>query len=188
MGPKKKGLQELGDEFYTLIGQCVVAWSNVDDELFRIFQHCVGPVEQSAIVYYRTPGLDVRFGLTDEIVRSVLPKRPRRSGGHDHKDVKAWRQAKGDYKELLGTRRRIAHHPVRMHHSSILDVPDITAMADVLAPSWFEIYVSEHEALREQSSNRRGLKVGDLRNHLVAVLRLSDRLRHFYADVLSQAA
>jgi hypothetical protein len=62
----------------------------VDDELFRIFRDCVGPYEQSAIIYYRTPTLNARLGLTEEIVQSVLPKRPKKSGGHYHPSVKAW--------------------------------------------------------------------------------------------------
>jgi hypothetical protein len=79
---QKKSWQELGDEFYIMIGQCIAAWAQVDDELFRIFRSCLGPYEQSAIIYYRTPGLDARFGLTDEIVRSVLPERPNPALGH----------------------------------------------------------------------------------------------------------
>src|SRR5580704_14046716 len=112
-----KGWQELGEEFYMMMGQCIAAWAEVDDELFRIFRDCVGPYEQSAIIYYRTPGLDIRFGLTDEIVRSVLPKKPRRSGSHHHPNVKVWRAAQGDYQDLLAVRRRIAHHPIRHRQS-----------------------------------------------------------------------
>jgi hypothetical protein len=59
-----------------MIGYCIAEWAGIDDELFRIFQHCTGAKEQqAAIIYYRTPGLNVRLGLVDEIVRSVLPKR-----------------------------------------------------------------------------------------------------------------
>ena len=75
--------QELADEFHMMIGYCVTHWARVDDELFRIFRHCVGPNEQSAIIYYRTPGLDLRFGLTEELVLSLLPKRPAKSGSHE---------------------------------------------------------------------------------------------------------
>jgi hypothetical protein len=57
------------------IGDCIAEWAGIDDELFRIFQHCTGAKEQqAAIIYYRTPGLNVRLGLVDEIVRSVSPK------------------------------------------------------------------------------------------------------------------
>jgi hypothetical protein len=139
-----KTWQKLGDRFHLMIGECIAAWAQVDDELFRIFHHCVGPLQQCAIIYYRMPGLDARFNLVDEIVRSVLPKRLRKSGGHDHPSVKAWIKAKGDYQMLLSVRRRIAHHPVGVRRGSIyLDV----SFTDVPPPSWFEIYVSEHERL-----------------------------------------
>ena len=36
----------------------VAAWAEVDDWLFRIFRDRVGPYDQSAVIYYRTPGLD----------------------------------------------------------------------------------------------------------------------------------
>src|SRR5580704_18065915 len=101
--PPKSG-QELGDEFHAMVGYCIAEWASVDDELFQIFRHCVGPIEQSAIIYYRTPGLKPRLDLTEELVKSVLPKRTKKSGGHD--------PAVADFEKLLGTRRRIAHQPI----------------------------------------------------------------------------
>ena len=85
--------RKAADDFHMMIGYCVAEWAKVDDELFRIFRDCVGPYEQSAIIYYRTPTLNARLGLTDEIVQSVLPKRKKKSGGHYHPSVKAWKVA-----------------------------------------------------------------------------------------------
>ena len=176
--------QELGQEFHMAIGQCIAAWARVDDELFGIFRDCVGPYEQSAIIYYRTPGLDVRFALTDEIVRSVLPKRPKRSGAHEHPSVKAWDAARDGYQELLATRRRIAHHPV-----GIRSEPFRVGMPiGVEPPSWFEIYVSQHERLREKSSDLPPLNVSDLKSHLAAVVALQARLHRFFHEVLTKRA
>jgi hypothetical protein len=181
---KPKTWQELGDEFHMMVGYCVAEWARVDDELFRIFRDCLGPYEQSAIIYYRTPGLDVRFGLTDEIVRSVLPKRPKRSGSHEHPDVRAWVKAKGDYQNLLGTRRRIAHHPIMVRQE-----PFRVGMATGEAPpSWFEIYVSQHEGLREKSSDLPPLRIDHLKAHFIAVAQLRDRLHRFFYDVLTKPA
>ena len=60
---------EIRDEFHMMIGYCIAEWAGIDDELFRIFQQCTGAKEkQAAIVYYRTPALNVRLGLVDEIV------------------------------------------------------------------------------------------------------------------------
>jgi hypothetical protein len=56
------------DEFHRVMGSCIAAWAQVDDQLFRIFRSCIGPYDQSAVIYYRTPGLDVRLALVDEIV------------------------------------------------------------------------------------------------------------------------
>ena len=60
-------------EFYTVVGRCIAEWGNVEDWLFKLCRECLGPYEQSAIVYYRTPGVDVRLKLVDELVRSILP-------------------------------------------------------------------------------------------------------------------
>jgi hypothetical protein len=181
---KPKTWQELGDEFHMMVGYCVAEWAGVDDELFRIFRECVGPHEQSAIIYYRTPGLDVRFGLTDEIVRSVLPKRPKKSGSHDHPSVRAWVAAKGDYPNLLGMRRRIAHHPIMIRQEPFR----VGMAAGESPPSWFEIYVSQHEGLRKKSSNLPALRIDDLKTHLIAVNQLKGRLHRFFYDVLTKRA
>ena len=109
---KTKPGQAASDEFHMMLGYCIAAWADVDDLLFRIFRDCIGPYEQCAIIYYKTPGLEARFSLTDEIVRSVLPKK--KPGAHDHPSVKAWDKAIKPRQDLLSQRRRLAHHPVTM--------------------------------------------------------------------------
>ena len=51
------------DEFHMVMGYCIAAWAAVDEQLFLLFSDCVGPHEQAAIIYYRTPGLDVRGSI-----------------------------------------------------------------------------------------------------------------------------
>jgi hypothetical protein len=169
-------LGETADEFHMLIGYCIATWAQADDELFRIFQNCLAaPLEQSAIVYYRAPGLDVRLGITDELVKSRLPKPARKSGGHPHRSVRSWTEVTGQFRTLLSTRRRIAHQPTgprfesfRVGESHVGEPP----------PSWFEIYVGEYERLR--SGEKPPLKVQDLSEHLKAVIYLRDALRTFF--------
>jgi hypothetical protein len=67
--------QRASDYFYMMVGRCIAEWAKVDDELFRIFRDCVGPYEQCAIIYYRTPSLSVRLELTDEIIKSIFQSR-----------------------------------------------------------------------------------------------------------------
>jgi hypothetical protein len=173
-----KTIQAKADEFYMFIGQCINDWANIDEILFQIFHHCVGPRLQSAIIYYRTPGLDARLSLTDEIVRSVLPKKKRPNGGHSHEAVRAWGAAQKGFKEALSIRRRIAHQP----------------MAGNLNPFWrqedgegdisFLIYANSHEELRKGASQPLELK--DLKKHLVDVAILNDQLFQFLHSTLKK--
>ena len=97
-------------EFFELLGRCIAVWANADDELFRIFRECFGPrYKQSAIIFSRIQTLSGRLDLTHEIVRSLLPQRPKRSGSHEHGSVAKWKEVYVEYNELLETRARLAH-------------------------------------------------------------------------------
>jgi hypothetical protein len=187
--PVPKSWQELGDEFHMMIGYCIGEWAQVDDELFRIFRDCVGAYEQSAIIYYRMPGLDVRLGCTDELIESIFPKPERKSGGHPHEHVKKWREIKKTFNDLLAIRRRIAHHPIEIHTYGDRRTPLKSVNKDALskypsnAESWFALYVSQHEELRVGKSVP-ALSMKDLKEHLKGVVHLRDALRHFFLNEL----
>lgn len=192
---QSKSWQELGDEFHSMVGVCITEWANVDNELFRIFQKCVGPYDQCAIIYYRTPGLDARLNLTDEIVLSVLPPKDRESGGHDHPDVKAWKTAREGFTQLLSIRRRIAHHPVQIRTESVASGSVLGAgvvgqivfgQPSTPPPSWFELYESAHEGRRGRGGPKPPLRLEDLAEHLTEVVHLRDRLYLFYYEVLAR--
>lgn len=179
-----KDWERVSHEFHLHVGYCIAEWSRVDDDLFTIFRQCVGPHEQSAIIYYRTPGLDVRFGLTNELVLSLLPDKALQPGGHDHPDALAWKKAILGYDKLLGERRRIAHHPVDI----MLDFPSRPGLINSTPfdPSAYEprvnyqIYASHHERLRRKEASARPLKLPDLGKHIQNVRGLSGRLQTFF--------
>jgi hypothetical protein len=175
-----EALRKARDEFHMVIGYCVAAWAQVDDKLFRIFRDCLGPYDQSAVIYYRTPGLDIRFTLTDEIVKTTLLPSWERPGSRDRR-IKAWRAVYLEFDKLLSTRRRIAHQPVRTEPPKIgMRIGDpLTA---------FEIYVSRHEALRDSARKLPPVSLNDLLIHRQAVNALSDRLQAFFDDVLTKPA
>jgi hypothetical protein len=79
------------DEFYKLIGQCIKKWADVETQLFEL---CVlalkSPGQQAAIVYYKSPTINSRLTLVDELLRAILPPRDREDGGHDHPLVSEW--------------------------------------------------------------------------------------------------
>jgi hypothetical protein len=180
---------DAGHEFFETLGRCISAWANVDDELFRIFRDCIGPYEQSAIIFYRTPGLDVRLALTEEIVLSVLPKTEKRSGAHPHVSVKAWNKLAAHFRELLSTRRRLAHHPVSVRYDRYFQfgvTPFGTApfySGQQLDPH-IEIHVGDHERLRDKAAELPALTIADLSSHLSSVRQLANGLNNFSRDVL----
>jgi hypothetical protein len=184
------------DQFHMAVGYCITAWAGVDEHLFRIFRDCVGPYDQCAIIYYRTPSLDTRLELTHELVRSVLPKpdRPKHLGGHDHPDVRSWKAIYKEFKRLLATRRRIAHHPAEIKISarpaSASFGKPLPFNSPFLPPpgplTWLEIYMNSHERLRGNSAELAPLKIEDLKKHLTEVGDLREELWKFLEEVLSK--
>jgi hypothetical protein len=182
---------EEGNKFYELLGRCISAWAIVDDELFLIFRNCLGPYEQSAIIFYRTPGLDVRLHLTTEIVLSVLPKSEKKSGAHPHRSVKAWNRIVVDFEELLSVRRRLAHHPVSHRYDEYFAFGQ-TSFGSASFYSGqpiqrrFQVHVGDHERLREKSAKLLPLTKTDLASHLSLVRTLANRLNDFLREHLQR--
>jgi hypothetical protein len=170
-------------EFHMYVGFCITAWGKVEEQLFRICAKCLGTSDEiAAIVYYRTPTINARLDLLDELVKARLPRKERKSGGHDHPDVKHWDGVCKDTKSLLGTRSRIAHHPVA--DRSVFGDP--TGIGALGLRTWLEIYMSEHERLRGQSKEVKPLKVVHLSFHCIKVQAITQRLDQFYSNVLSK--
>jgi hypothetical protein len=180
-GTDKPTTQEAAAEFYMMIGYCVAEWAKVQDELFRICHAALRcPKEQAAIVFYRTPQLDARLTLTDELVRLILPKHT--AGAHPHADLKFWNDILKQTRELSSSRNRIAHHPVELRSAakywnvSYWNVPP---------ESWFEIYLSENEQLRGRSADKsQPLLLDDLRAHLTLTRGIGELLPRFYYEKL----
>jgi len=104
------------DEFHMLIGYCIAEWARVDEELFHIFQACLGaPIEQCSILYYRISSIKTRSETVDEIVKSVLPKKTK-PGEHEHNAVQKWKEIINSFAKLNSVRRRIAHYPVQVKY------------------------------------------------------------------------
>ena len=60
--------------------------------------------------------MDARLSLTDELLATLLPRRVKRNGGHDHHSVKQWKTVRKRIKDCLAVRRSIAHHPLNEKH------------------------------------------------------------------------
>ena len=181
------------NEFFTWLGKCITAWAQVEDHLFEICLHSLGATKpRVAIVYYRTPTLDARLKLTDELVRTVLPARDPPDGGHDHPDTKKWSQLRRQIAELLPVRNRMAHHPVTykdLGRMQVLGIAGFVSGEGVALPviaSWYESDVSEAEKLRGKHEDIKPLTAPDLSRHRVSVESIIKQLDLFRARVLSK--
>ena len=195
--PPTEPLHEKSRMFFETLGRCIAAWVTVDDELFRVFRDCLGPYEQSAIIFYRLPGLEPRLTLTDEIVASVLPKPERKSGGHDHESMKEWKVISKQFEKLLATRRRLAHQPVSLKYEWRYGVNEHSFGTEQLLgneppkmfPQRFAIHsveVGERERMRSRASDLKPLTERDLLVHLSNVRKLANNLNEFCRVVLTR--
>jgi hypothetical protein len=139
------------DEFYRLIGKCIKEWAHVENELFEI---CVlalkAPRRQAAIIYYRSPSIDTRLRLANELLQASLPppERPKEDGGHDHSLLIQWKKINGDISDLLPTRNQLAHAPVRQVTSDAQLPLAQGARVVTFLPTWLEVATSANEELR----------------------------------------
>jgi hypothetical protein len=177
-----KALLEAADEFHMWIGMCISLWATIEARIFRICWKSLGcSEERAAIVYFRTPSLDTRMALTQELVESVLPKTA--AGQPLHPDLSAWNEIVRTFHDLKRVRNRIAHHPVT-HKTE----PGALAMFPPLGglpfdPNemdyWFENYVSQEERLRGRHTQMLPLGIEDLKAHYLATFGLTKQLDAF---------
>ena len=159
----------LVNEFNRTVGECIIHWAFVEEELFMICWRVLKcALEHAAIIYYRTPNLKARLSFAEDLMESVLPKTT--PGKQHHPDKKRWKGICKEFRSLLKARNRIAHHPVwptwRLFEDSRIDI------------SGFEIYVGEHERLRGREIEP-PLRIDDLKRHRVSTNKLVARLIQF---------
>jgi hypothetical protein len=169
-------------EFYTLVGRCIGEWAHLEERLFKCCHECLGPYEQSAIVYYKTPSLEARLTLVNELVTSVLPKH--KPGEHPHQFVKIWDQLIKDIHKLLPVRRRVAHQPISEISNYLGYLSVVVGMEDPV----FHVYGSRHERTRAKEAESKPLFKKDLEGHLKKLDGLTLRLDQFYEMLLARPA
>jgi hypothetical protein len=184
--PKPKGwmadINDKHDEFFLWVGRCITVWASVDEELFAIFHECIGPKLQSAIIYYRTNTIGARLALTAAIVESYFPKE-QKNGGKDHETVIAWRKVKKDFDDQLGTRNRLAHHPVHISIYSRGDNIDWVEGPPEDSFATYELHMSQGEEMKEGKAPE-PLNILDLRDHYAKVTLVRNALDLFRQNEL----
>lgn len=180
----KTELQKRGEELMLMFGSCVTEWAAIDSDLFHIRWECLDcSKERAAIVYFRTPAIEARRTLTNDLLVTVLPKRERPNGGKDHPAVITWLEIMKGLAKLLRIRNRIAHQPVS--HKIEYARAGTARAGDLLWVSWFESHASQHERSKvRQAGENRSLKLSDLEDHLLSVGKLSGEIFQCRLEVL----
>jgi hypothetical protein len=169
-------------EFFWLLGIAMTVWAQLDEQLFRTCAQILKAAEHhAAIVYYRTPTLDARLTLVDELVQTIFPGR--KAGAHPHPSEKVWAAIGKEIRDELPIRNRLAHSPAASHGGRF--VPPEGGPPEFR--SWFASYVSPTEKLRGR--DKRGpeyLKRQDVRAHIGRIAELTKRLRNIRQHELSE--
>lgn len=175
---------DLSDELHMWLGYCITEWASVEDQLFRI---CLGvlkaPETQAAIVFFRTPTMETRLQLIQELLEAIIPAPERKNGGHPHADMDKWKIISKTFADLVPIRNRLAHDQVRRTDIYLAEEGEDVSGREPIG-SWFEIGQSPHKELRPRIDRKDDLLVGDLRAHRNLVRGLVDSLSSFYETVL----
>ncbi len=111
-------------KFYAALGQCITIWSHIEGKLFLISNLALMSDEAiAAIVFFRTPSLDGRISLTNDLVNQRLQPEPLRPGQHPPRLLKRWSKIHTKLKSNIRFRNYIAHQPDR------LDIETLWAIA-----------------------------------------------------------
>jgi hypothetical protein len=168
------------EAFYRWIGVCIKEWADVEAELFKLCGFALkADRRQVATVFYRTPTIDSRLMLVDELLLNLLPQREKNSG-RAHPDVTRWIKLRTTVKALLPVRNFLAHAPVETRIFLRFGYEDkVTA-----SQSWLQVATSANERLRGRP--KKSATNDDLEAHFKQVQAVVSELRA-YLDHLAGA-
>jgi hypothetical protein len=165
------------NEFYKWVGICIKEWAAIEAHLYDI---CLLALKvdrtQVAIVYGRTPNIDARLTLVNELVLTILPGRDRK--GRDHPEVVGWTQLVKDIRTLLKIRNLLAHAPVgHVWHTEWLTGED--GQEETVETHWLHVTSSTVDQLRGRQIE--SIDQPELPDHFKEVRSAAARLVEFVA-------
>jgi hypothetical protein len=136
------------ETFLANIGRCITGWVFIEEKLFDLcLMTLKAPKKQTAIVYYRTPTIDSRLALVEELIAAVLPtKKP---GEHSSKAEIEWDAIAKEIRLLLPERNALAHFPLKEIFLPIESYEE-AANPDFRQPRKLAIRPHKNERLRKE--------------------------------------
>ena len=168
-------------QFYAAVGRAITDWANLEKELFEITAAILGCAKRhSAIVFYRTPTIDSRLTLTNDLVESIFPAHA--PGEHPSPTLKEWRRLQSDIKTKLKIRNWLAHHPI----DQIVDIYESKDGQEHKIEIRPASYISHTAHLRSPKESPQILVLTKVQDHIKVVSGLVDRLRRFIPKLSEQ--
>jgi hypothetical protein len=153
------------DDLFRWVGICFKEWASLEAHLFTTCLLVLGAdATHVAIIYYRTPTLDARLTLADELLRTRMSGR----------DLVAWKKLLVDVRALLPIRNLLAHSPIATVRQTEWLESDETGQIEPIDTNWLEIATSPWEQLRGRPE--RSIKDEELPDHFRQVHSVSLRL------------
>jgi hypothetical protein len=168
-------------EFHILLALCITEWATVENHLFCLLSLSLSATpQQVATLYYRTPNISSRLALTNEMLRTRLPKPAKRSGDLTNSLVEEWTCLHRRAEKGLPFRNHLAHWPKTQHTHVKANSKKITSVE-----TWLEASMSLGE-LHRGKEDQQPIKIPDIRKHHKETRQLATDLHSFYNKLVSE--
>jgi hypothetical protein len=171
------------DDHLLALGRAVAEWANVEERLYGLVLLVLGcDPRHGAIIFYRTPTLEQRLQLLDDLLKTVFPQPSDNPGAHDHPDYRDWCNLMSDLRREMPIRNRLAHQPVGLW----ADVYQHDESKEItIGPLLIGTSNSHAEALKKGKSDI-PLRLEDIDAHTKRVMAFPERLLSFGAGPLAR--
>jgi hypothetical protein len=170
------------DEHLLEVGRAITQWASVEAQLFGIVLSVLKcTARQAAIVFYRTPTLEQRLQLTNDLLATVFPQPADNPGTHPHPGFTVWSSLQKELRAEMPVRNRLAHQPVEL--SADVWKHDTTGEITI-GPLLFGTGISSAEALKKGRSDA-ALRVDDIKAHAARISGFPERLLAFRSGPLA---
>jgi len=163
------------------IGRAITEWASVQDQLFAIVRLILRCSERHAsIVFFRTPSIESRISLTDDLLKTVFPQTSDKPGSKPHPGYTVWTQIQKELRKETPLRNSLAHHPVEL----VVDAYEHKVTGEIMfVGTRPATMLSLAEAKRKGS--RYPLTIEDIRAHYARVATFAPRLLDFRSGPLA---
>lgn len=174
----------LEDDTYHWIGRCIARWGYVDNALFDISAWALRCHEEiAAVVYYRTPSLDARISLVNDLIEARFIPGGLKNGEHAPPLLKAWRKLKKRLEEKE-FRNFIAHNHTVTLSSAMNAAASRYPYFSMNDQAMFGARVAQpgHDK-RRRPSKYEFVGPDELRDHYKVVCSLRNDLQAFHGEL-----